>query len=119
VTVFGKKVPKRGVHESIPLSELLKKGDKEINRMIRSGEVPTQFTDAKTLRTAARREKRQTERALGGDRHALDAVAGLAAGIRGGGTGNRNYQNIPLKERVHPAEYKRILEREAKRQGLI
>lgn len=43
----------------------------------------------------------------------------LIAGFRGGGSGGRNYQNIPLKERVHPAEYKRILEREARRQGLI
>lgn len=117
--MFGKKVPKPGLYESMPLSDLLKKSDKEINRMIKSGEVPTQFTDAKTLRVSARREKRQTERALGGDRNALDAVAGLAAGIRGGGSKGRNYHNIPLKERVHPAEYKRILEREAKRQGLI
>jgi len=110
---------KRGKHESIPLSDLLKKSDKEINKLIQSGQVPTQFTDAKTLRVSARREKRQTERALGGDRNALDAVAGFVAGVRGGGSKGRNYQNIPLKERVHPAEYKRILEREAKRQGLI
>lgn len=46
-------------------------------------------------------------------------LSALAAALKGGGTGNKNYQNIPLKERVHPAEYRRILEREAKRQGLL
>jgi hypothetical protein len=111
--------PKAGKHESIPLSELLKKSDKEINKLIKSGEVPTEFTSAKVIRKAARKDKRQTERALGGDRNALDSAVGFIAGVRGGGSGNRNYENIPLRERVHPAEYKRILEREAKRQGLI
>lgn len=46
-------------------------------------------------------------------------LSALMAGLKGGGSRGRNYQNIPLKERVHPAEYRRILEREAKRQGLI
>lgn len=31
----------------------------------------------------------------------------------------RNPKTLPLKDRVHPAEYQRILHREAKRQGLI
>lgn len=44
-------------------------------------------------------------------------LAALRAALQGGG--RRNYENIPLKERVHPSEYKRILEREAKKQGLL
>lgn len=55
-------------------------------------------------------------------KRASEGERGLAAirdGLRGGGTGNRNYKNIPLKDRVHPSEYKRILEREAKKQGLL
>lgn len=115
--MFG--MGKRGKHESIPLSDLLKKSDKDINALIKSGDVPTEFTSAKVLRKAARKDKRQTERALGGDRNALDSAIGFVAGVRGGGTGGRNYQNVPLRERVHPAEYKRILEREARRQGLL
>lgn len=107
--------PKRGKHESIPLSELLSKGDGEINKLIKSGVIPTEFTSAKILRKAAKQDRKETERALNGER----GVAPLIAGVLGGGTGNRNYQNIPLKDRVHPAEYKRILEREAKRQGLL
>lgn len=46
-------------------------------------------------------------------------LSALAAALKGGGSGNRNYQNIPLRDRVHPAEYRRILEREAKKQGLL
>lgn len=31
----------------------------------------------------------------------------------------KNPATLPLKERVHPAEYRRILEREARKQGLL
>lgn len=44
-------------------------------------------------------------------------LAALAAAMKRGGS--KNYQNIPLKDRVHPSEYRRILEREAKKQGLL
>ncbi len=108
--------PKRGKHESVSLSELLSKGDGEINKMIKSGKVPTEFTSAKVLRKAAKQDKKLTERALNGER----GITPLVAGILGSqGSGGKNYQNIPLKDRVHPAEYRRILEREAKRQGLL
>jgi hypothetical protein len=110
--------PKRGKHESLPLSELLKKSDREINKLIKSGEVPTEFTSAKVIRKAARKDKRQTERALGGDRNALDSALGVIAGLRGGGA--QNYKaNVPLRDQMHPAAYKALLQREAKRQGLL
>lgn len=107
---------KRGKHESMSWSELKNKSDSEINKLIKSGQVPTEFTSAKVLRKAAKKDERQTERALKGER----GVGALVAGVLGGsGSGNRNYQNIPLKDRVHPAEYQRILQREAKRQRLL
>lgn len=109
---------KRGKHESLSLSEVLKKSDKEINKLIKSGEVPTGFTSARVLRRSARKDKKQTERAMGGDRNALDSVTGLIAGLRGGGT--QNYKaNVPLREQMHPKAYEALLHREAKRQGLL
>lgn len=107
--------PKRGKHESLSWSEIQGMDDREINKMIKSGEVPTEFTSAKVLRKAAKKDRKETERALNGER----GVAPLIAGVLGGGTGNRNYQNIPLKERVHPARYRQILEAEARKQGLL
>lgn len=98
--------------ESLSVDELLElgnKSDKELRKIIESGRVPQRT--AKELRQAAKEMVRKTE----GER----GTGALAAGLKGGGTRNRNHQNIPLKDRVHPAEYKRILEREAKRQGLI
>jgi len=107
---------KRGRHESLSLSDLLGKDDKAINNLIKSGEVPTEFTSAKVLRQAAKKDERLTKRALSGER----GIAPLVAGILGErGTGNGNYRNIPLKDRVHPAEYRRILHNEAKKQGLL
>lgn len=98
--------------ESLSVDELLElgnKSDKELRKIIESGRVPQRT--AKDLRKAAKEAIRRTE----GER----GIGALAAGVRGGGTSNRNHENIPLRERVHPAEYKRILQREAKRQGLI
>lgn len=108
--------PKRGKHESLSWFEIQGMDDREINKLIKSGVIPTEFTSAKVLRKAAKKDKKLTERALNGER----SIAPLVAGILGGqGTGGKNYQNIPLKDRVHPARYKQILEREAKRQGLL
>lgn len=64
---------------------------------------------AKEVKQMQQVEKRATE----GER----GFGALAAGMKGGGS--KNYQNIPLKDRVHPSEYKRILDREARRQGLL
>ena len=95
--------------ESPYIGDLEDLGDKAIRDLIKSGRIKGK--NPKEVRKAAKeiRQKTEGERGLGAIR---------AAG-RGGGTGNRNYQNVPLKDRVHPAEYQRILEREAKRQGLL
>ena len=97
--------------EALSIDELLGMDDKELKKVIASGEVPQKT--AKDLRKAAQEIKRKTsgERGIGA---LVDAARDAARG-----TGRDNYSNIPLRERVHPAEYERILEREAKRQGLI
>lgn len=103
----------RGKHESMSLAELLSKKNDEIDKLIESGKIPTEFTSAKELRKTAKADRQLAERCLNGERGAK----ALLPGFKGGGA--QNYKNVPLKERVHPSEYKRILEREAKRQGLL
>lgn len=95
--------------ESPTVDEILSMNDKKLREVIKTGAVPQKTP--KELRDAAKKAKRaaEGERGFGAIRDAK----------RHAGTGNRNYHNIPLKDRVHPAEYKRILEREAKKQGLL
>lgn len=102
--LFGKKKS-----ESPTVDEILKMNNEKLRQIIREGRVPQK--SPKELRKAAEAAKRaaEGERGLGAIRDARKHA----------GTGNRNYYNIPLKDRVHPAEYKRILEREAKKQGLL
>lgn len=95
--------------ESPDIDELLSMKDRDLRKVIESGRVPQKTP--KELRKAAQEVKRRTE----GER----GIGALAAGLKSSGSGGKNYQNIPLKDRVHPAEYRRILHREAKRQGLL
>lgn len=92
--------------ESPSLSDL---SDDDLKKLIKKGKV-TGIKTPKDLRKASKDEQRQFVGETG--------VSALLAGMKGGGTGNRNYANVPLKDRVHPARYKQILEREARRQGL-
>lgn len=94
--------------ESLSVDELLSMKDSEINKVLR-GKKDVPYRSAKELRAAARQDRRAFEGEKG--------VGAMLDGMRGGGA--RNYQNVPLKDRVHPAEYQRILAREAKRQGLL
>ncbi|HEU4751999.1 MAG TPA: hypothetical protein VFU47_02745 [Armatimonadota bacterium] len=96
--------------EAPPIDELLDMSDRELRKVIASGRVPQK--SPKELRKAAQEVRRKTE----GER----GLGALRAGLSGNqGSGGKNYQNIPLRDRVHPAEYRRILHREAKRQGLL
>lgn len=95
--------------ESPTVDEILQMKDKDLRAIIREGRVPQK--SPKELRKAAQVAKRAAE----GER----GLGAISAATKGGGTGNRNYKNVPLKDRVHPTEYKRILDREAKRQGLL
>lgn len=93
--------------ETPSVDELLEMNDRDLRKVIESGKVPQKTP--KELRKAAQTAKRAIEGEKG--------TGALVAGLKGGGA--RNHQNIPLKDRVHPAEYQRILEREAKKQGLL
>lgn len=93
--------------ETPSVDELLEMNDQDLKKVIASGKVPQKTP--KELRKAAQTAKRATEGEKG--------LGALAAGLKGGGS--KGHQNIPLKDRVHPAEYRRILEREAKKQGLL
>lgn len=93
--------------ETPSVDELLEMNDRDLRKVIASGKVPQK--SPKELRQAARKAKRATEGETG--------LGALVDGLKGGGV--KGYQNRPLKDRVHPAEYQRILNREAKRQGLI
>lgn len=96
--------------ETPDIDELLSMKDRDLRKIIESGRVPQKTP--KELRKAAQEVKRRTE----GER----GLGALRAGLTGSqGSGGKNYRNIPLKERVHPAEYRRILEREARKQGLL
>jgi hypothetical protein len=102
--LFGKRKS-----ETPSVDELLAMNDRDLKKIIESGVVPQK--KPKELREAAKKAKRAAEGEKG--------LGALGAGLKGGGTGNRNYQNVPLKDRVHPAQYKAILEREARKQGLL
>lgn len=91
------------------IGDLEQMGDAEIRKLIKDGKVNGK--NPRKVRDAARAIRLKTE----GER----GTGAIRAAAKGGGTGNRNYNNVPLKDRVHPAEYKRILEREAKKQGLL
>lgn len=93
--------------ETPSVDELLEMNDRDLKRVIASGKVPQK--SPRELRKAAQVAKRATE----GER----GLQALAAGFKGGGA--QNHKNIPLKDRVHPSEYKKILEREARKQGLL
>lgn len=93
--------------ETPSVDELLEMNDRDLKKVIASGKVPQK--SPKELRKAAQVAKRASEGEKG--------LGAMKAGLKGGGA--KNHQNIPLKDRVHPAEYRRILEREARKQGLI
>lgn len=100
--------------ESLPADQvadalmgLPQKEAKKAMEDIKKGKVPG--LSPKQQKQIEKDYQRQTQ----GER----GLAALRDGLKGGGS--KNYNNLPLKDRVHPAEYKRILEREAKKQGLL
>jgi hypothetical protein len=110
-----------GKKQSYEVGELLAMSDSEINKRLK-GHKDVPYRTAKELRKAAKNDRRAFEGEKG--------VGALLAGLKGGGrkgyevpkhpgTGGRNYDLIPLKDKMHPAAYKQLLEREAKKQGLL
>lgn len=83
--------------------------DAAINKALKGAKLP--YKTAKDFRKAAKDDRRRMQGEKG--------VQALLAGMQGGGTGNRRYDSLPLKDRMHPAAYKQLLEREARKQGLL
>lgn len=124
-------VKKLGKSESVWLSEMLDLNDKELTKKLRDAKVSGRFSQAMAIATgspavptrlidvkAIRKDEKQARRATTGEK-GLGALGAIVAGLRGGGSNGRNHQNIPLRDRVHPTEYRRILDREARKQGLL
>jgi hypothetical protein len=126
--------------ESFSIDDVLGMKDRDIEKLLKEKKAPVRT--AKELRKMAKDDRRRLEGEKG-------FAAFRAAVTEKGGSGNRNYKNVPLKERVHPSQYKkleqsgrlgrpgtsfaqaaelkrtnpkeyeRLLEQEARRQGLI
>jgi hypothetical protein len=90
--IFGKK------QVSPSVDALLSMDDKSINRLLKQHK-DTPFKDAKAVRKASAEGRRPIEGEKG--------MGALLAGLQGGGTGNRNHENIPAKDRVHPSVARR------------
>ena len=95
--------------ESPYIGDLEDMGDEQIKRLMALGRV----------KGKSPREIRKTAKAIRLKTEGERGIGAIRAAAKRGGTGNRKYETLPLRERVHPAEYQRILEREAKKQGLI
>lgn len=100
---------KRRTSESLYIDELLDLSDREIDKILRDRKSPVR--SARELRKMAKDDQRRVE----GER----GLGALIAGLRGGGTGNRGYDLLPLHERVHPARYKQLLEQNARKNGWL
>jgi hypothetical protein len=109
----------RGKSESLSVEELLAMSDKDIDRALKGGKKDVPYRSAKELRQAAKKDRR----AVMGEKGMGALLAGLgelrASKGKSRGTGNQNYGNVPLKDRMHPAAYKALLDKEARRQGLL
>lgn len=108
----------KGKIQSASVDDLLDMDDKAIQKALKTRkDIP--YKSAKELRKAAKDDRRAFE----GEKGIGALIAGLKPVVKpssgAAGSMGKNYRNIPLKDRVHPAEYKRILQAEAKRQGLL
>lgn len=126
--------------QSFEIGDVLDMKDKDIEKLLKEKKAPVR--SAKELRKIAKEDRRRLEGEKG-------FAAFRAAVTERGGSGNKNFFNIPLSQRVHPSQYKKLqqsgrlgkpgvsfaqaaemkksdprkyealLEQEAKRQGLI
>jgi hypothetical protein len=139
---FGKK------SESFTVDEILDLDDKDINKILKKGgQIPVR--SAKELRKMKKDDLRRLEGEKGfgavkdaakeilkknrAQNHSVQAmleekakkkygikkVSPVDISTKPGHFAIRNPKTIPIKDTMHPAAYKALLEREAKRQGLI
>jgi hypothetical protein len=92
VSLFSKK-PK--VSPAVGL--LLSMDDKAIEKLLKEHK-DTPYKSAKALRKATEDGRRPLEGEKG--------MGALLAGMKGGGTGNRNWKNQPVEARVHPSRHR-------------
>lgn len=87
---------KKQVSPEVGAFEHLKEMDDSAIKALMKQHKVTAFKSPKELRKAA---DKVGFKGLEGER----GMQALLAGLKGGGTGNRNHQNIPAKDRVHPS----------------
>jgi hypothetical protein len=85
---------------------LLAMDDAAINKLLREHRG-TPFRNAKALRKASADGRRPIE----GER----GMGAIFAALEGGGTGNKNWKNLPVDARVHPSVHRETLAREARK----
>ncbi len=124
--LFGRKKS-----ESFTVEELLELNDWEINRILKTGAgIPVR--SAKDLRKMKKDDRRRLEgeksfgviAAAGADilkkrqaqNHSTRAMMEQKAKTN---HAIKNPKLLPIKDTMHPAAYKQLLEKEARRQGLI
>lgn len=89
-----------------PAKILLSMDDGAINKLLKQHkEAP--FKTAKDLRKATKDGRRPLEGEKG-----MDAIF---AALKGGGTGNKNYGNLPVEDRVHPSRHRAALNEEIRK----
>lgn len=87
------------------VGQLLAMDDKAIEALLKKHKG-TPFKSAKALRKASEDGRRPLE----GER----GMGAILAGMKGGGTGNRNWKNQPVEDRVHPSRHRETLAREVR-----
>lgn len=91
--------------QSVAMSSLLAMDDSAIDKLLKKHK-DTPFKNAKALRKASADGRRPVEGEKG--------MSAVLAGMKGGGTGNRNWKNQPVSSRVHPSRHRETLAKEAR-----
>lgn len=89
----------RGKSQSFEIDDVLAMKDKDIEKLLKDKKAPVR--SAKELRKMAKDDRRRLEGEKG-------FAAFRAAVTEKSGTGNKNYKNVPLSQRVHPSQYKKL-----------
>lgn len=82
------------------VDSLLSMDDKAIDKLLKQHKG-TPFKTAKDIRKATADGRRPIEGEKG--------MGALLAGLKGGGTGGKNYRNQPVENRVHPSQHRKAL----------
>lgn len=86
--------------QSPAVGQLLAMDDKAIDKLLKKHKE-SPFKNAKALRKATADGRRPLEGEKG--------MGAILAGMKGGGSGNRNWKNQPVSSRVHPSRHRETL----------